>query len=210
MIRIPQTAFTAMSRSVIPVNTARIPTQPIVQHGVDSVRFSSHGYGVSTNSSTESEPVYQYYKGRATEIDWDSWAVSSVDRPLATTGLEMCRALMIVDDTHQFMAHLLPEASVEEIEDALEEAHTEYGLDLEDSELFVMQGSQDNEALDQNIKLALNQFGRDSSEINFLHRGENRSGPVGVALVHGEVRLCESHKPPNWYVEQHPVGTDPI
>lgn len=173
----------------------------------DQVHFSSRQCRPVGYSSVRSEPLHLgRNKVRGTRIEWGHWAVAPLTKTLATDGLEMCRALMIVDRSQQFMAHLTPETSAEDIEAMLETAQDQFDLDLEDADFFVMQGSQINPDLDEAIIEAVDAVtDGQGEEIQFYDSGNGAGHPVAVALINGQVIRCRTLLPTDHPVDQFSV-----
>jgi hypothetical protein len=197
--------FPAISRS--PVQTAGpamgMPLRPMPK---DTVTFSGIR-GRSLIMRQESEALLNRYKGQAFQVSFNAWAVASNDIPLATTGLETCRALAIIDRDQHFLAHVLDNATPEEIQAAVESACKTHKLDMENSDIAIIRGSQDNEEVEDNIREALRNIAPDrENDIQLYHRERESEDPVGVALAYGQVHLYRSPKDGNYDVQEHLIS----
>ncbi len=164
--------------------------QGVLRDQVNLTRFSS-----TLNHTAQA--LNAKYKGPAFNVNWNCWAVGDRYRhPLATTGLETCRALIIVDERKQFLAHILDTTTEEDIIGALQQAKSKHKLDIDNGQIYIIQGSMDNDDLEQFIQEAIQVVapGQENS-IETLYREKTSSTPVGVSVVGGDVYLCKSPKP---------------
>src|SRR5689334_2852169 len=116
----PVGMFSPAIRHSVPA-TGPAPGMPFRSLPKDTVTFSGIR-GRDLIMRQESEALINRFKGKAFIVSWNAWAVAPTHIPLATAGLETCRALAIIGRNKQFLAHVLDNASVEEIQGALQSA----------------------------------------------------------------------------------------
>lgn len=141
----------------------------------------------SADNSRRISLAEPYNGPKGTFVAQNYFKVAPLNTPLATSGVNTCAALIIIDKKSgkHYLAHIDPSASVEQIQRSLG------GIDLSSSEIYVMKGMTHSGTV-QNIFTALMQKGVENRAKFVFFSG---TGFPGITSYNGELYL----DPPTGY-----------
>lgn len=112
---------------------------------------------------------------------------AAIDVPLATTGAATCAALVVVDQQKRqhYLAHVTSEISMEQIVSSLQ------GLDLENSQVYIMEGILKSETMRHIITVLMDKGIVD--KVGFIYPSGDKSGGTGITVYNGKLYLQPQH-----------------
>ncbi|MFA5004970.1 MAG: hypothetical protein WC561_02435, partial [Candidatus Omnitrophota bacterium] len=112
---------------------------------------------------------------------------AAIDVPLATTGAATCAALVVVDQQKRqhYLAHVNSETSMEQIVSSLQ------GLDLENSQVYIMEGILKSETIRHIITALMDKGIIDKAK--FIYPSGDKSEGTGITVYNGKLYLQPQH-----------------